>query len=702
MRRTHYCGDVAERDIGAQALCMGWVLNKRDMGGVLFIDLKDRQGVLQVMCSRERMSEGDFHAAAQLTLQSVIEVSGGIYRRGEDTFNPRLPTGTVELRATSLRLISAAAPLPYQLSDAGVREELRLRYRYLDLRRQDMYRTLHFRSELMSCAQNFLQSEGFLQVETPMLCKSTPEGARDYLVPSRVHPGCYYALPQSPQIYKQLLMVGGIDRYFQIARCFRDEDLRADRQSEFTQVDMEMSFVSQEDVLEHLERMFRHMFRSMLGVELESPLPRLTWQRCMDEYGSDKPDLRFGLEIRDITDIAGRCGFSVFRRAVEDIGGVVRAICVPGKSNFTRAEIDELTGCALRAGAKGMAWIAWRPDGERYSVLTKYFSRADMDALLERVGARPGDFILFCADSLPTVRRTLGAVRLHLGDMLDLRGGRGFKLLFVTDFPQFEYSEDEQRYVAMHHPFTMPHPDDLKYLESAPERVRALAYDLVLNGIELGSGSIRIHDADIQRRMFRALGFSQDEIERRFGFMVQAFSFGTPPHGGFAFGLDRLTMQMLGAASLRDVVAFPKARDASCPLTGAPTPVDAAQLYALGMGDAQPDASPARHTPAAQRTPDRSPAPPAMALDIERIARLCRLDIPADSRAALESDMRAIVSFAGKLSELDTAGIPVDGMARTGVLRDDEPRLFSGARDMIERAAPKSCGGMPYVPRTFE
>ena len=461
MRRTHYCGDIRECDIGAQALCMGWVLNKRDMGGVLFIDLKDRQGVLQVVCSRERMGEDDFHTVEQLTLQSVIEARGRIFERGEDTYNPRLPTGTVELRAEGVRLLSAAAPLPYQISDDSVREELRLKYRYLDLRRQEMYRTLKFRSDLVGYAEEFLKGEGFVQVETPMLCKSTPEGARDYLVPSRVHPGSYYALPQSPQIYKQLLMVGGIDRYYQVARCFRDEDLRADRQPEFTQVDMEMSFVEQEDVLEHLEKLFRHLFRRALNVELPQPLPRLTWTECMDSYGSDKPDLRFGLKIIDLTDIAARCGFSVFKRVAAS-NGVVRAICVPGKSDFTRTEIEELTDVAMRSGAKGMAWIAWRPDGELYSVLTKYFSHEDMDALLERVGAHPGDFILFCADTLAAVRRTLGVIRLHLGDMLGIRDTGEFKLMFVTDFPQFEYSEEEKRFVAMHHPFTMPNPEDMQ------------------------------------------------------------------------------------------------------------------------------------------------------------------------------------------------------------------------------------------------
>ena len=587
-----------------------------------------------------------------------------------------------------------------------MREELRLKYRYLDLRRQEMYRTLKFRSDLVSYAEEFLKGEGFIQVETPMLCKSTPEGARDYLVPSRVHPGSYYALPQSPQIYKQLLMVGGIDRYFQVARCFRDEDLRADRQPEFTQVDMEMSFVEQEDVLEHLEKLFKHLFKRALNVEFSKPIPRLTWMECMDSYGSDKPDLRFDLKIIELTDIASRCGFSVFKRIAAS-GGVVRAICVPGKSDFTRTEIEELTDVAMRSGAKGMAWIAWRPDGELYSVLTKYFSREDMDALLERVGAHPGDFILFCADTLAAVRRTLGVIRLHLGDMLGIRDTGEFKLMFVTDFPQFEYSEEEKRFVAMHHPFTMPNPEDLQYLESDPARVRALAYDVVLNGIELGSGSIRIHDSEIQSRMFRALGFSPDEIEKRFGFMVHAFSYGTPPHGGFAFGLDRLVMQMLDLPSLRDVVAFPKVRDASCPMTEAPTPVDNEQLKALGLLDKA--VSPAADREAADISATYAPwkggkpVRKQQDIDIDLVARLSRLDIPAADRASMIDDMRAIVDFAGELSELDTTGVPVmaHAVALDSVMRDDVAYKYPSARDMIERSAPEQYEGMPVVPRTF-
>ena len=467
-----------------------------------------------------------------------------------------------------------------------------------------------------------------------------------------------------------------------------------------------MSFVEQEDVLEHLEKLFRHLFRRALNVELPQPLPRLTWTECMDSYGSDKPDLRFGLKIIDLTDIAARCGFSVFKRVAAS-NGVVRAICVPGKSDFTRTEIEELTDVAMRSGAKGMAWIAWRPDGELYSVLTKYFSHEDMDALLERVGAHPGDFILFCADTLAAVRRTLGVIRLHLGDMLGIRDTGEFKLMFVTDFPQFEYSEEEKRFVAMHHPFTMPNPEDMQYLESDPARVRALAYDVVLNGIELGSGSIRIHDSEIQARMFRALGFSPEEIENRFGFMVHAFSYGTPPHGGFAFGLDRLVMQMLDLPSLRDVVAFPKVRDASCPMTEAPTPVDEEQLKALGLtgkavqtaaGDASADSS-ERYAPWSGGKPARRQSD----IDINLVARLSRLNIPEGDRAAMEADMRAIVEFAGELSELDTTGVPVmaHAVALDSVLRDDVAVKYENARAMIEQSAPEQYEGMPVVPRTF-
>lgn len=583
MKRTGYCGLYREKDVGKTETVMGWVQTKRDMGGVVFIDLRDREGILQVVFDIANLTEEDFATAETLKNESVVAVSGLIRLRDEETLNPKLATGLVELKATQVKLLSEAQPLPFAIEDqTPVREELRLKYRFLDIRRPQMLRNLRFRHQVQKVVQDYLDGDGFLAVETPLLTKSTPEGARDYLVPSRVHESCFYALPQSPQIFKQLLMVGGVDKYYQVARCFRDEDLRADRQPEFTQVDMEMSFVEQEDILQHLERLFKHLFKQTLGICFDEPFLRMTWQHAMDVYGTDKPDIRFGLPIVDVSGIASSCGFSVFRNVME-AGGVVRAINVKGGADFTRTIIEELTQKAVSYGAKGMAWIAVKPDGELYSILTKYLQPQEMDAILKAVDAKPGDFVLFCADQLATVRRTLGALRIDIAELLGLRRKDDFKFLFVTDFPQFEYSHEAGRYVATHHPFTMPYPEDIQYLTDDPARVRAQAYDVVLNGVELGSGSMRIYQKEVQQKMFEALGFTAEQIEDRFGFMVNAFQYGTPPHGGFAFGLDRLVMLMLGEDSLRQVIAFPKAKDASCLMTNAPDEVDEAQLKVLGI-----------------------------------------------------------------------------------------------------------------------
>jgi aspartyl-tRNA synthetase len=693
MMRTDYCGALRDKDMGRTVTAAGWVQTKRDMGGVIFIDLGDREGRLQVVFDLQNLSPADFSAAERLHNQSVIRVTGLIRKRSADTYNPRLETGTIELMAQQLTVLSQAAPLPFDPSEnLPVREDLRLRYRYLDLRRPALYQNLRTRHQLVRIVEEYLDREGFLNVETPMLCKSTPEGARDYLVPSRVHPGSFYALPQSPQIYKQLLMVGGIDRYYQIARCFRDEDLRADRQPEFTQVDMEMSFVEQEDIFVHLEKLFKHIMREMKGLDIREPFIRMTWQQAMDVYGSDKPDLRFGLPIVDLTEIARSCSFSVFRR-VADAGGVVRAICVPGGNDFTRSVIDELTRKAQSYGAKGMAWIALRPDGEVYSILTKYFSEADITAIIRAVDAKPGDFILFCADKLATVRRVLGSLRLDLGDLLGLRDKQVYKFLFVTDFPQFEWSEEEKRWVATHHPFTMPYPEDLPYLQSDPARVRAQAYDVVLNGTELGSGSIRIHDRQVQQQMFAALGFSEEEIQDRFGFMVNAFQYGTPPHGGFAFGLDRLTMLLCGADSLREVVAFPKIKDASDPMTSAPTTVSPDQLEVLGLleGFKQEHLSAAAEK---KKNADR--------IDIERVANLARLSLTDEERRTLPDQMGEIIAFADQLAALDTTDVPITAhlVPLRNVFREDTPeQIFT--RDEMLQNAPTSDGIYMTVPATF-
>ena len=694
-KRTDYCGLLNELHVGKDVSVCGWVQTKRDMGGVVFIDLKDREGTLQVVFDLSSMPAEQFHIAENLKNQYVISVGGKIRLRSEDTINPKISTGTVELAADRLELLSEARALPFQLEEAAsVREDLRLKYRFLDIRRPEMQYNLKFRHKVSRIARNYLDSDGFVEVETPYLTKSTPEGARDYLVPSRVHPGMFYALPQSPQIFKHLLMVGGMDKYYQIARCFRDEDLRADRQPEFTQVDMELSFVEQEDVLVHLEKMFKYIFKNALGVDIKYDFPRLTWRECMDKYGCDKPDLRFGLEITDVTDIAAKSDFSVFK-SVTRSGGVVRAINVKGKSDFTRSQIEELTDKAVSYGAKGMAWIAVRPDAQLYTILTKYFSEDVMKELLDRVEAKPGDFILFCADKLATVRKVLGALRNDLGTMLDLKKKDDFRLMFVIDFPEFEYSEEEGRYVAMHHPFTMPYPEDLEYLETDPERVRAQAYDVVLNGVELGSGSVRIHDRSVQKKMFKALGFTKEQTEERFGFMINAFRYGTPPHAGFAFGLDRLVMLMLGAESLRDVIAFPKTKDASCLMTEAPNVVDIKQLEELSLLSLSESIDESGARVSAKKNVKK--------IDVDSVANLAKLTVSEDKKDKLEQDMESVIDFANALNELDTEGVPVREhiVPTSNVFRRDNPEQPFERSELLANAKTKTAEYI-YVPRVVE
>ena len=693
MKRTSYCGALRETNVNQIHTVMGWVQNKRDMGGVIFIDLRDREGILQVVFDGRNLTPEAFAAAEALKLESVIAVEGPLRIRGEETYNPKLVTGTIELAAKKLEVLSEAAALPFSMSEAGnVREELRLQYRFLDLRRPKLLNNLKFRHRLTKLIHDYLDGQGFLQVETPMLTKSTPEGARDYLVPSRVHQGMFYALPQSPQIFKQLLMVGGVDKYYQIARCFRDEDLRADRQPEFTQVDMELSFVDQEDILAHLEKMFKHLFREALGLEFQEPFPRLTWQQAMDRYGSDKPDLRFGLPIVDLTQQLKGCGFSVFRKAIDE-GGMVRAVNVKGHGNFTRSAIEELTEKALKLGAKGMAWIALKDDGEPYSILTKYFSQEEFQSLLDAVDGKPGDFILFCADQFSTVCRTLGGLRLELADMLGLRKPGDYRFLIVTDFPEFEYSQEEGRYLATHHPFTMPYPEDIPYLISDPARVRAQAYDVVLNGVELGSGSMRIHQKDVQRKMFEALGFSEEQIQERFGFMVNAFQYGTPPHGGFAFGLDRLAMQMLEAESLRDVIAFPKNKDAVCPMTQAPNVVDPQQLEVVGLAALLSKEGTGKAVQKRQRPK----------IDVENVANLSKLLLSPEEKEAAAKDMEEIVEFANQLQAIDTENIPAAAHTAklTNVFREDIPQT-SCPRQLLLENAPEQHDGCVFVPQVVE
>lgn len=687
MKRTHYCGELTEEEVGKRVTVCGWVQTKRDMGGVIFIDLRDREGTLQTVFDARLLTEEDFKLAEGVRNQSVVQITGIMRIRDEETYNPRLKTGTVELAAESIFLLSEAAPLPFPMEDGfPVREELRLKYRYLDLRRPCVQDNLRFRSRVQSVIRRFLEKEGFIEVETPMLTKSTPEGARDYLVPSRVHPGEFYALPQSPQLFKQLLMVGGLDKYYQFARCFRDEDLRADRQPEFTQVDMELSFAEQEDILRHLEKLFKELFRECMGMELPA-FKRMTWLKAMELYGSDKPDLRFDMPIYELSDIAQNCSFSLFRQAVQ-AGGKLRALCVKGGASYSRTQIEELTQNALSLGAKGMAWISVQPDGSYYSILTKFMSRDELNEIALRVKAEPGDFILFCADSLETVRRVLGGLRLEIARELKLIAPDRFEFLIVTDFPQFEYSHEEKRYISAHHPFTMPREEDIDKLKSEPEKVRAQAYDVVLNGVELGSGSIRIHDWRIQKLMFEALGFTEEQLKERFGFFLEAFKYGAPPHGGFAFGLDRLVMLMLGADSLREVIAFPKNKEAVCVMTGAPDYVDDEQLDALGLNKME-------------QTSVKAGRKASVKMDLDNIAMLARLNIPPEERGRLERDMQDIINMAGRLEEIETDREMVNISGLVNVMRPDEPGS-AWERDSLLENAPTKTEQYILVPRVIE
>ena len=690
-KRTHYCGTLTEADVGKTVCVMGWAQRQRDLGALIFIDLRDRTGIVQLAFDSESDKEM-FDKAFRVRSEFVLCAHGVVRERGEGAVNPNLPTGKIEVFVTSFKVLSAAQTPPFEVgSGKKVNDDTALRYRYIDLRRPELQRNIRMRHEIARVAREYYYENGFLEIETPMMIKPTPEGARDYVVPSRIHHGCMYALPQSPQIFKQMLMVGGMDKYYQVARCFRDEDLRADRQPEFTQVDMEMSFVEQEDILQHLERLFKSIFRDVMGREIGYDFPRLTWQESMDRYGCDKPDLRFGMEIRDVTDLAAECSFSVFR-LVADEGGKVRALnCKGCAEKFTRTTIETLTDHALGYGAKGMAWILIHDSGEVNSILQKYFTKAQWQALLTALDAQNGDFILFCADKFQTVCRTLCGLRLEVGDMLGLRDKQDYRFCFVTDFPEFEWSDEEQRYMAMHHPFTMPYEEDLPYLMTDPARVRSQAYDVVLNGIELGSGSIRIHRPDVQALMFRALGFTEETARARFGFMIDAFKYGTPPHGGFAFGLDRLVMQLLGADSLRDVIAFPKVRDASDLMTSAPDFVDAEQLEVLQLGVST--AAEAEKHPQKKR--------PTMA--IKTVAELAKLSLTAEEEVTMGEELNTILGFAEALQEVDTTDVPQTAhvIPTENVLREDIPAAPFD-RDLLLSNAPTHTEDCVNVPQTFD
>ena len=582
MKRSHRCTEVSAANIGQEVTVMGWVQKSRNKGGIIFVDLRDRSGILQLIFEENDCGSENFAKAEKLHSEYVIAVTGRVEARS-GAVNENLATGDIEVRAKEIRILSESETPPFHIeANSKTKEELRLKYRYLDLRRPDLQRNMILRSQVATMTRAFLAEEGFLEIETPTLIKSTPEGARDYLVPSRVHPGSFYALPQSPQLFKQLLMCSGYDRYFQIARCYRDEDLRADRQPEFTQIDMELSFVDVDEVLDVNERLLKKLFKEVCNYDLQLPIQRMTWQEAMDRFGSDKPDLRFGMELKNVSEVVKNCEFVVFKNALEN-GGSVRGINAEGQGQMPRKKIDALVEFAKGYGAKGLAYIAIQPDGTMKSSFAKFMTEEEMSALVAAMDGKPGDLLLFAADKNKVVYDVLGALRLELARQLDLLKKDDFKFLWVTEFPLLEYSEEEDRFVAMHHPFTMPMDEDLQYIDTDPGRVRAKAYDIVLNGVEMGGGSVRIHQADIQSKMFEVLGFSQERAQDQFGFLLDAFKYGVPPHAGLAYGFDRMVMLMVGADSIRDVIAFPKVKDASCLMTEAPTPVDPKQLAELGI-----------------------------------------------------------------------------------------------------------------------
>lgn len=582
LKRTHRCAELSAANIGETVTVMGWVNKSRNKGGIIFTDLRDRSGILQVIFEESDCGAENFEKAEKLRSEFVIAAVGRVERRG-GAVNENLATGEIEVRATSVRILAESETPPFPIeADSKTKEELRLKYRYLDLRRPDIQKNLILRSKISTTIRAFLSEEGFLEIETPILNKSTPEGARDYLVPSRVHPGSFYALPQSPQIFKQLLMCSGYDRYFQIARCFRDEDLRADRQPEFTQVDLEMSFVDVDDVIDATERMVAKVCKEAIGLEVQLPIMRMTWDEAMNRYGSDKPDTRFGMELQDVSEVVKGCGFGVFTGALE-AGGSVRGINVKGQAEMPRKKIDALVEFAKGYGAKGLAYLSVMPDGTYKSSFAKFMTEEELKKLVEAMKGEAGDLLLFAADRLKIVWSVLGALRCELAKQLDMIDNNKFNFLWVTEFPQFEWSDEEERFVAMHHPFTMPMEEDLDRLESNPGSVRAKAYDIVLNGVELGGGSVRIFQSDIQEKMFRALGFTNEKAHEQFGFLLDAFKYGVPPHAGLAIGLDRFVMLLVKAESIREVIAFPKVKDASCLMSECPGPVDEKQLVELGL-----------------------------------------------------------------------------------------------------------------------
>ena len=582
LKRTHRCGELSAGDIGKTVTIMGWVQKNRNKGGLVFTDVRDRSGIIQVVCEEGKTDPALIEKAARLRSEYVVAVVGTVEKRS-GAVNENLKTGEIEVIPEELRILSESETPPFPIEeDSKTKEEVRLKYRYLDLRRPDLQKNLLMRSQVATLTRQFLAEEGFLEIETPVLIGSTPEGARDYLVPSRIHQGSFYALPQSPQIFKQLLMCSGCDRYFQLAKCFRDEDLRADRQPEFTQIDMELSFVDVDDVIDVNERLLAYLFEKVLGVTVSLPIPRMTWQEAMDRFGSDKPDIRFGMELTNVTDVVRDCEFAVFKGAIEN-GGTVRGINAKGQGGMPRKKIDKLVSFVKDYGAKGLAYIAIQEDGTVKSSFAKFMKEEEMSALIEAMGGEAGDLLLFAADKNKVVWDSLGALRLELARQMELLDKNEYKFLWITEFPLLEWSEEQNRFTAMHHPFTMPMEEDLAYIDSDPGRVRAKAYDIVLNGNEIGGGSVRIFNPEIQSKMFEVLGFTEEQAQAQFGFLLTAFKYGVPPHAGLAYGLDRLVMLMAKEDSIRDVIAFPKVKDASDLMTEAPARVTKEQLDELGI-----------------------------------------------------------------------------------------------------------------------
>ena len=583
LKRSHMCCDVCEAALGKSVTVMGWVQKRRDLGQLIFIALRDRTGIVQVVIDGNTTSKEIFSKAETIRSEYVVAVSGTVLSRTEGNINNAMKTGAIEINAEELRILSESETPPFPIEeDSQVKDDLRLKYRYIDLRRPDIHKNIRLRHNVAQSVREFLSDEGFLEIETPILTRSTPEGARDYLVPSRVHTGSFYALPQSPQLFKQILMVSGMDRYYQIARCFRDEDLRADRQPEFTQIDMELSFVDEADIMDINERLIQKIFKDALDVNVKTPFLRMTYAEGMERFGSDKPDIRFGMELKDISDIVKDTDFVVFKNAL-DMGGSVRAINAENCGNFPRKQIDSLVEFVKTYKAKGLAWIVVNEDKTIKSQISKFFTDEKMAEIIASVNGNPGDLILICADTDKVVFDSLGALRVELAKRLELTKADDYNFLWLTEFPMLEWVEEDNRFTAVHHPFTAPMDEDLDLIDIEPGKVRAKAYDMVLNGVELGGGSVRIHRSDIQNKMFNLLGFTDEEAYARFGYLLDAFKYGVPPHGGLAFGLDRIIMLMTGASSIRDVIAFPKVKDASCPMTDAPNAVDEAQLNELGV-----------------------------------------------------------------------------------------------------------------------